>query len=369
MTPEELAALLAAPYSADPRYRDLHGGPLLAVLDTSCVRTALHYQLTHGSPPASLRSAQDGSIRLFMEYDTLVETQRKLPKFAEQFGVPVAELKRIINGWLPDINVAKVPPGLRQLDQRALAVRSCDPDDYPAAALAALLSPCILLTHNHKDFGALGVRTADQAKDAVLAAIELRFGEFQFQAMVTLPATPVRAAVGAFTWASGKIGRRATWTIVGILVVGLVILYLKQPEERKEKIKEAAVKLGKSYVNEMTTTATNVQLAHAQLRASVVPGPQDRSSTSAILRELAVSGESLSAQQVAEALNDGVRPSVPTVRAFLRANTTTLFAEVRRGGFVLGRHCTLPLGSRTRRANGLGSSKAGSSQPGPVSLR
>jgi hypothetical protein len=153
-----------------------------------------------------------------------------------------------------DINVVKVPSELRQVDQRALDVCSRDPDDYPAAALAALLSPCILLTHNHKDFGALGVRTGDQAKEAILAAVELRFGEFQFQAMVTLPAAPIRAAADAFTWASGKIGRTATWAIIVIAAAGLVALYVRQPEERKQKIKETVVKIGQSYVDEMTIT-------------------------------------------------------------------------------------------------------------------
>jgi hypothetical protein len=71
----------------------------------------------------------------------------------------------------------------------------------PAAALAALLSPCILLAHNHKDFGALGVRSAERAKDADLAAVELRFGEFQLHAVVMVPAAPFVAAAGAFIWA------------------------------------------------------------------------------------------------------------------------------------------------------------------------
>jgi hypothetical protein len=68
----------------------------------------------------------------------------------------------------------------------------------PAAAHAAQLSPCILLAHNHKDFGALGVRSAERAKDADLAAVELRFGEFQLHAVVMVPAAPFVAAAGAF---------------------------------------------------------------------------------------------------------------------------------------------------------------------------
>jgi hypothetical protein len=58
-------------------------------------------------------------MRMFMEYETL-EVQRRLPKFAGQFGVPVAELARIFNEWLPYIRVVQLPPALRDLDQRAL---------------------------------------------------------------------------------------------------------------------------------------------------------------------------------------------------------------------------------------------------------
>jgi hypothetical protein len=82
MKPEELADLLASSYSYDTRFADLGRGPLLAVLDTGNVRTGLHYQLKHDSPPASITTACDGSMRMFMEYETLIETQRKLPKFA-----------------------------------------------------------------------------------------------------------------------------------------------------------------------------------------------------------------------------------------------------------------------------------------------
>jgi hypothetical protein len=158
---EETAAFLAEAAelnSLGPRRR-----PLPAVLDTDFIRTGLHAQLSKGMPPRSVRSAQDGALRLFMEYDTLVETDEKLPKFAGQLGVTVPELRRILNeDWLPHIDVVKVPAGLRELDPRALGVRDGDglrpgaPDDFPAAALAALLSPCLLLTHNYKHFGRPG---------------------------------------------------------------------------------------------------------------------------------------------------------------------------------------------------------------------
>jgi hypothetical protein len=339
MNPEELAALLASSYSYDP---EVSRQPLLAVLDTSFVRTALHHQVMKGATAASLSLALDGSIRLLMEYDTLVETQLRLPKFASDFGVTVGELKAIINEWLPSIAVVKLPLALRQVDERASDVRACDPDDYPAAALAALLSPCILLTHNSQDFGALGVRTPDQSKDAILAVVDLKFGEFEFSAMMMIPAAPFRAARMVFNWTSTKIGQPTTWAIIAILALGLGVAYFKQPPERKDRIKELASQVGMSYLNRLTVVTANVQSARAQINGSVVPGPESRSPAAAILRELALSDESLSAQQLAELLDEPVRPPVASLRAFLRTNSETVFAEVRRGGFALGRHYTLP---------------------------
>ena len=78
-------------------------------------------------------------MRMFMAYETLVETQGKLPKFARQFGVPVAELTRIVNEWLPYIRVVKLPTALRELDQRALDV-GARPGRYPAAPGSAAVS-------------------------------------------------------------------------------------------------------------------------------------------------------------------------------------------------------------------------------------
>lgn len=69
--------------SLNPRYR-----PLPAVLDTDSIRTGLHDQLSKGMPPRSIRTAHVGSLRLFMEYDTLVETETKLPKFRRNVSPP-----------------------------------------------------------------------------------------------------------------------------------------------------------------------------------------------------------------------------------------------------------------------------------------
>jgi len=334
LSPEELTELLdGLDYGLDRR-------PLPAVLDTACVRTGLHYQLRNGSPPASVTTARDGEVRLFMEYDTLAETGKKLPKFARDLDVTVAELRRILNEeWLPHIQVVKLPPSLRQLDPRALAVRSSDADDYPAAALAALLSPCILLTHNHNDFAALGVHTTSQGVDAVMGVIAINIGEMHVHAVLMVPALPIQLAAAGAKWATERIGP-AAWVIFVLAAAGGIYWYRKQPLERCERIKEIAADIGTHFMDQYTAATGEVLQARLQLRACLVPKPEQRSVASAIVRELAVARESLSAQQLAELLDASLRPRVPDLRTYLRGNEA-LFAQVRRGGFELGRHYRL----------------------------
>ena len=72
------------------------------------------------------------------------------------------------------------------------------------------------------------------------------------------------------------------------------------------------------------------------------PRPEQRTIGSAILRELALSPESLSAQQLAELLAPSGGHRSTDLRAFLRTHDGTVFDQVRRGGFVLGSHYQLP---------------------------
>lgn len=68
--PWEDEGFLAAVYSTAERHRS----PLLAVLDTGFVFTGLHNQLRLSQIPISLRTIQDGTIRVFMEKETLLES-------------------------------------------------------------------------------------------------------------------------------------------------------------------------------------------------------------------------------------------------------------------------------------------------------
>lgn len=231
--------------------------------------------------------------------------------------------------------------GRPEVDPRAGQVRDRDADDYPAAALAALLSPCLLLTHNYKHLGALGVHTREQGVDGVMAVAHIRVGDMRVRAAVLVPELPARAAVGAFKWAYERIGP-ATWLLVAVLAGGGIYWYCKQPPKRRERIKQVAGDIGTRYLQEYGAAAEVAYKGRVLLRACVVPRPGQRSTVSAVVRELALAEESLSAQQLTELLNPPVRPSVAALRSWLRHYDGTAVAQVRRGGFVLGSHYELP---------------------------
>jgi hypothetical protein len=125
------------------------------------------------------------------------------------------------------------------------------------------------------------------------------------------------------------------------VVAGGAYWYLKQPPERRDTVKKVAASIGTHVMNEYSVVSGNVYQARVTLRASVVPKPQGRTPVSAIMRELALSSESLSAAQLAELLDPSGRPSVADIRAFLRAYDKAVFKHMRRGGFVLGSHYQL----------------------------
>lgn len=332
--PERLEAML--------QVAELHRTPTIAVLDTSCVRSGLNQQLKHdGVPPASLSTVQDGTVRLFMERETLFETCEKLPVFAEQLGVPTEQLRRrFAEDWLPYINVVSLPPELREIDERAVAVEGLDPDDYPTAALAALLSPCILLTHNHRHFRPLGVKEPWQGVHAVLAVIDVKVGERRLQAVATIPAAPVVAIGAGVKWAADRVGP-IVWVIAGLIVVGAVIAYRRQPEERRETIKEVGGAAGRFLLEEASKAASEVREARQLLGSHLVPPPAKRSPIAAVFRELALSDESMSAQRLCETVDSSARPAVAALRSYLHAHKEDVFGEARRGSFVLGRHYRL----------------------------
>jgi hypothetical protein len=143
-------------------------------------------------------------------------------------------------------------------------------------------------------------------------------------------------------WGFTDTPRGALLAAVNIAVRAAALWYRRQPPERREKISKVAGQIGSHLLNEYEKATDGVHQARLPLRACAVPKPEQRSTLSAILRELAMSPESLSAEQLAELLAPPLRPKVADLRAFLRNYDNTMFEQVRRGGFVLGSHYELP---------------------------
>ncbi len=324
-------------YAAIERMTAAQRRPLPGVLDTCFVRTGLARQLESGVPPASLGAARNGTIRLFMERDTLDETCRRLPRFAQQLGVPAERLSDLFaREWLPHIRIVVLPPALRELDARALAVRDLDLGDYPAASLAALLSPCVLLTHDRKHFVPLGIQSSSQGVDAVVAALDLKVGEVRLQAVAAVPATPLIMADAGIRAAIEHIGPWAC-VLIALVIAGAFWLYQRQSRERRASIKKTLADGSYLLLAESQRAARSVQRSREQLDVHLVPSPERATAAAAVLRELAVAPESMSAKQLYDALGAPVRAPVGSVRDFLHANKHGIFSEARRGSFLLGR--------------------------------
>jgi hypothetical protein len=134
-----------------------------------------------------------------------------------------------------------------------------------------------------------------------MAVVAINVGEMQVRAVVLLSELPVRAAAATMKLATKRIGPTA-WVILGVIVAGGIYWYCRQPPEHRERITKVAGEIGSHLLTEFGKAADGVQQARLQLRACVVPRPEERSVVSSIVRELAMSPESLSAQELAELL-------------------------------------------------------------------
>ena len=109
-------------------------------------------QLRNGIPPP-VGFAPPGTGRCGCSWST---TPWPRPPVACRGSLPSSACRRptcaiISQDWLTQVEVVKLSDALRQADPRAVQIREWDRADFPAAALAALLSPCLLLTHNRPD--------------------------------------------------------------------------------------------------------------------------------------------------------------------------------------------------------------------------
>ena len=92
----------------------------------------------------------------------------------------------------------------------------------------------------------------------MLALVELKIGRVHVRAVVQLPELPVRLAGATIKWASERFGP-VMWVILGVAVIGGVCWYRKQPLERRERIKEVALDIGRFLMDQYEKAEAEVR--------------------------------------------------------------------------------------------------------------
>jgi hypothetical protein len=261
----------------------------------------------------------EGEVRLFMAEETFEElVEKKLPKFATQLGTTTAVLENFLGRcWLDWLNLVELPT--ESVDPRVAAVVARDSSDRPAACLASLLAPCVLLT-NDQDFEALvGAIQSLRHVVVIRAAAALGGATLQLQTIAMLPTLPVTGAAKGTRWVANRIGV-SPWILGGIIVLLVVWGYRRQDGETRAVIRKTAAEVGNQYLKSLGDAQAKVTLARTTLNKRLVLPSGPRTPEQIVLRELALIDGAASAQKLWERLDAESRPGVNAVRALLRSH-------------------------------------------------
>jgi hypothetical protein len=291
--------------------------PCQFVIDTEFFYSAFQYELLEGRSPLSLREAMNGSIRLYMASSTMLELkEKKIDEFAIGLRASPSDLSEMLQRWQSWITQVDVPAEHR--DPRIAAVSERDPSDRPAAILASMLAPCILVT-NDKDFQAYGVNNSISHVIVFKAAVELSWASVEMHAILQLPELPLRAATVGVGWVAERFKVSPLVVIATIALLGFAA-YRVVSDETRSSLKTMAKSVATSYVNNVQRVQVAERLARACLEQRVVVPAAVQSREDRIIRELAKLNEPISAQRLWETLQPIDRPGVASVREILRSH-------------------------------------------------
>jgi len=313
--------------TAELESKRLLQAPYPFVLDTEFFFSAFQSQLKHGGAPKSLQIAMQGVIRFFIAADTFFELlDEKLPDFAAKLGTMVEVLEGfLIDFWFDWLTI--VDRSTEYSDPRVKRLAERDASDVPAATLACLLAPCVLLT-NDLDFESL-IEDLESFSHVVVvkAAVQLDDASGELRVVVAVPALPVVAVAGGTRWAANRLGV-SPWLVGGGLVLMLTLLgiwtYRRMDDDGKTVLRKAGAEVGTRYLEVLGKIQSRVSDARETLTKRTVLPIAPRSWEQIVLRELAMADEPLSAQRLWERLDPDFRPGVSEVREILRSHPSTV---------------------------------------------
>ena len=201
----------------------------------------------------------EGSLRLFMEYDTLVETEAEATQVrrgssACQWTSCGASSTR---NWLPNIDVVQPPPwaagagspGRCERPSTATWTTSRRPR-WPPCCRPACCSPTTTSTSAPWACG-----PATRALNGVMAVLAINVGEVQSACSHRGPGPPLPRRGCRHELGHREVRPRRLGDPLGLVVAGGIYWYFKQPPERRDTIKKVAGSMGTHIMEEYGAAA------------------------------------------------------------------------------------------------------------------
>jgi hypothetical protein len=302
---------------------------LVAVVDTDVILANLIHQARATVTPRLLRAASDGTVRLFAANHVYFETYDKLSEVAADTGLDVATLRELFEEeHLPLITFVNMS------GEFSGRVPVTDAKDVPTAALADLISPCVLFSRDRhlRDPGLAPPNWLEVAGAAVHAG-ELDRRERGLGITIYAPSASVTLLI---RWVARRLGV-SPWLVAGGLGAWMYAV-LRDPKRRRaagEWISRAA--------EAFTEVVAQGEIAQAaglrEIRTASLPEPTEPTVVHAVARTLAWAPEPLLAGEVTDlldALPGGEPLTVADVRSVL--NSCSTFVRRQHARYQLGRY-------------------------------
>ncbi len=316
--------------------------PLPIVVDADVLHRNVDYCLRTGWMPRLLDSASHGytlltGVVLFATARVKEELERQLDEIAIRRGVPREDVVRVWNEtFLPRIRFVEIHETAVE-DPRVGQVRALHDADAPTAALAVMLSPCVVLTDNRRHFAPLGIPDTHTDRIAVHAR-ELSRYYGSANAMTMVPVLTGSMAIEGSKKVISTVGRDASILIALLLIGAAVVIWRSEPGGQ---IRASAKKLAREVGPPLAQAATRALVLSEEMSALAIDPPAPPDSAARFLAKILATRQTiLSTDEIARRLNEhgyrftGTGAHATRVRGWLTAQPC--FCEAQRGHWTFG---------------------------------
>jgi hypothetical protein len=316
--------------------------PLPIVVDADVLHRNIDYCLRTGWTPRLIDSASHGytlltGVVLFATARVQEEIERQLDEIAIRREVPREDVAHVWNEtFLPRIRFVEIQDGA-VADPRVEQVRALHEADAPTAALAVMLSPCVVLTDNRKHFAPLGIPDIQTDRIAVDAR-ELSRYYGSANAMTIVPTLTGAMAIEGSKKMISTIGRDASILIALLLIGAAVVIWRSEPGGQ---IRASAKKLAREVGPSLAQVATRALVLSEEMSALAIDAPAPPDSAIRFLAKILATRQTImSTAEIGRRLHEhgyrfiGTGVYATRVRGWLTSQDC--FCETQRGHWTLG---------------------------------